>query len=152
LIGLSPDKFGIYNLIPPIGMVIGSFLVSTLIGRPVIKIIYWATIGSLIAVLTMLIPFAAWGPSTFSLFIPMALIFLAQAIGYANISSYGLSTAQNKSNASAVFNFLNISTIVVSVLLSEFIFPESALAMPLFFLFFFGLMLLLWTRLKKLAM
>jgi DHA1 family bicyclomycin/chloramphenicol resistance-like MFS transporter len=151
LIGLTPDKFGIYNLIPPIGMMMGSFLVSSLIGRPVIKIIYWTTLGSLVAVLTMLIPFAAWGPSTFSLFIPMALIFLSQAIGYANISSYGLSTAQNKSNASAVFNFLNITTIVVSVLLAEFIFPEAPLAMPLFFLFFFGLMLLLWTRLKRLS-
>jgi len=151
LIGLTPDKFGIYNLIPPIGMVVGSFIVTALIGRPVIKIIYWSAIGALAAVLTMLIPFAVSGPTALSLFIPMAIIYLAQAIGYANISSYGLSTAQNKSNASAVFNFLNISTIVVSVLLSELIFPESPLSLPLFFLFFFGLMLLLWSRLKKLS-
>jgi hypothetical protein len=133
-------------------MVIGSFIVTALIGRPVIKIIFWSAIGALAAVLTMLIPFAVSGPTAFSLFIPMALIYLAQAIGYANISSYGLSTAQNKSNASAVFNFLNISTIVISVFLSELIFPESPLSLPLFFLFFFGLMLFLWTRLKKLAL
>jgi hypothetical protein len=87
-----------------------------------------------------------------SLFLPMALIYIFQAVGYANISSYGLSTAKNKSNASAVFNFLNIGTIVISVFLSEFIFPESALAMPLFFLFFLLFMLILWSRLKKLTL
>jgi hypothetical protein len=64
---------------------------------------------------------------------------------------YGRSTAQNKSNASAVFNFINIGTIVLSVLLSEFIFPESALALPLFFVFFLILTFLLGLRLKKLA-
>jgi MFS family permease len=152
LIGLSPGKFGIYNLIPPIGLILGSFLASAMIGRfAVMKIIMWTTIGSMLALLTMLIPFAISAPTAMALFIPMALIYVSQGIGYANISSYGLSTAQNKSNASAVFNFLNISTIVISVLLSEFIFPESALAMPLFFLFFLLLMLFLWSRLKKLS-
>ena len=153
LIGLSPGKFGIYNLIPPIGLIIGSFLASALIGRfAVMKIIKWTTLGSTLALMTMLFPFAISSPTAMSLFLPMALIYVSQGIGYANISSYGLSTAKNKSNASAVFNFLNISTIVVSVFLSEFIYPESALAMPLFFLFFLLLMLFLWTRLKKLAM
>lgn len=152
IIGLSPAKFGIYNLIPPIGLIIGSFLASALIGRfAVMKIIKWTTIGSMLALMTMLFPFAISGPTAMSLFLPMALIYVSQAIGYANISSYGLSTAKNKSNASAVFNFLNIGTIVVSVFLSEFIFPESALAMPLFFLFFLLLMFFLWSRLKKLA-
>jgi MFS family permease len=152
LVGLSPGKFGIYNLIPPIGLIIGSFLASALIGRfAVMQIIKWTTLGSMLALMTMLFPFAISGPTAMSLFLPMALIYISQGIGYANISSYGLSTAKNKSNASAVFNFLNIGTIVVSVLLSEFIFPESALAMPIFFLFFLLLMLFLWSRLKKLA-
>ncbi len=153
LVGLSPGKFGMYNLIPPIGLIMGSFLASALIGRiPVMKIIFWTTIGSMLANLTMLIPFAAYGPSAMTLFIPMALIYISGGVSYANISSYGLSTAKNKSNASAVFNFLNIGTIVISVLLSEFIYPESALAMPLFFLFFLLLMLFLWSKLKKLPL
>lgn len=152
IIGLSPAKFGIYNLIPPIGLIIGSFLASALIGRfAVMKVIKWAILGCVLALMAMLFPFATSGPTALSLFLPMALIYIFQAVGYANISSYGLSTAKNKSNASAVFNFLNIGTIVVSVFLSEFIFPESALAMPLFFLFFLLLMLFLWSRLKKLA-
>jgi MFS family permease len=151
IIGLSPAKFGIYNLIPPIGLIIGSFLASALIGRfAAMKIIKWAIFGAILALMTMLFPFAISGPTAMSLFLPMALIYIFQAVGYANISSYGLSTAKNKSNASAVFNFLNIGTIVISVFLSEIIFPESALAMPLFFLFFLLFMLILWSRLKKL--
>jgi Bcr/CflA subfamily drug resistance transporter len=149
IIGLSPDVFGIYNLIPPIGMVLGSFIASALIGRfPVLKLILGGITCSLIATLAMLIPFAIAAPSAASLFFPMVLIYLAQSTVYANISSYGLASAKNKSNASAVLNFINISSAVVAVLLSELVFPESAIALPLFFIFFFILMLLLWRRLK----
>jgi Bcr/CflA subfamily drug resistance transporter len=152
IIGLSPDKFGAYNLVPPIGMILGSFLAAALIGRfQVLNLLFGGISASLLATLTMLIPFAIFAPTSASLFFPMVLIYLAQATVYANVSSYGLSTAKNKSNASAVLNFINISTAVIAVLLSEFIFPESALALPLFFVFFFCLMLLLCFRLKKLS-
>jgi MFS family permease len=152
LIGLNPEKFGTYNLIPPIGMIFGSFIASALIGRlPVIKIILSALTATFLATFTMLIPFAMSGPTALSLFLPMVLIFTVQATAFVNVASYGLSTAKNKSNASAVFNFINISTIVISVLLAEFIFPESALALPLFFMFFMIVALLLGLRLKKLA-
>lgn len=152
IIGLSPDKFGAYNLIPPIGMVLGSFLAAALIGRlQVLNLLFKAIIASLLTTLTMLIPFAISTPTAASLFFPMVLIYITQATVYANVSSYGLASAKNKSNASAVLNFINISTSVIAVLLSEFIFPESALALPLFFLFFFFLMLALLSRLKKLS-
>ncbi|MBS0648951.1 MAG: MFS transporter [Verrucomicrobia bacterium] len=152
IIGLSPEVFGTYNLIPPIGMVLGSFLASALIGRfPVLNLIFGGIACSLLATLAMLIPFAIAAPSAASLFFPMVLIYLAQSTVYAHISSYGLASAKNKSNASAVLNFINISSAVVAVLLSEFVFPESAIALPLFFIFFFILMLLLWRRLKLLS-
>jgi len=151
IIGLSPDKFGAYNLIPSLGMILGSFLASALIGRfQVMNLILGAVAASLLATLTMLIPFAIYAPTAASLFFPMVLIFIAQATVYAHVSSYGLATAKNKSNASAVLNFINISMAVIAVLLSEFIFPESPLALPLFIMFFFSLMLLLSARLKKL--
>ncbi len=151
LFGLSPDIFGIYNLIPALGMIIGSFTAAALIGRfPITKIIVSTTTIALFATLTMLIPFAI-KPSAASLFLPMVLIYMAQSIAFANVASYGLSTAKNKSNASAMFNFINISTIVIGVLLAEFIYPESALALPLFFIVFFAIALLLGIRLKKLV-
>ena len=69
LIGLSPGKFGIYNLIPPIGLIIGSFLASALIGRfAVIKVIKWTIFGCVLALMTMLFPFATSGPTAMSLF------------------------------------------------------------------------------------
>ncbi|HEX4840379.1 MAG TPA: multidrug effflux MFS transporter [Rhabdochlamydiaceae bacterium] len=150
IVGLKPGQFGLYNLIPPIGLIIGSFAASALIGRlSTLQALFWTTLGMVLANFTMLIPFAIYGPSSLSLFVPMALIYIFAGIGYPNMSSYGLSTATNKSNASAVFNFLNIGTVVLSVLLSELIYPASALAMPLFFLFFLLLMLYLWSKLKN---
>jgi hypothetical protein len=152
LIGLNPDIFGVYNLIPSLGMIIGSFVAAALIGRyPVTKIILSTMTIALIATLTMLIPFAL-KPTAASLFLPMVLIYTAQAIAFANVASYGLSTAKNKSNASAMFNFINISTIVIGVLLAEFIYPESALALPLFFIFFFAIALLLGNVLESLPL
>jgi predicted MFS family arabinose efflux permease len=151
LVGLSPSQFGMYNLIPPIGLIIGSFAASALISRlPALQIMFLTTLGSILANFTMLIPFAADGPSSLTLFLPMALIYSFAGAAYPNFTSFGLANAANKSNASAVFNFLNISTIVVAVLLSEYVYPASALAMPLFFLLFLLLMLYLWSKLKKL--
>lgn len=153
IIGLDVDTFGTYNLIPPLGMIIGSFFAAALIGRlPVMKLIISAIAATLLATMTMLIPFAISGPTNLSLFLPMVLIYIFQCVAFVNVASYGLSTAKNKSNASAIFNFLNISTIVIAVLLSEFIFPESALALPLFFLLFMSIAFILGIRLKKLSL
>lgn len=81
----------------------------------------------------------------------MVLIYIAESVIYAHISSFALTGAKNKSNASAVLNWINMSVAVIAVLLAEFIYPEDALIMPISFAFFFLVMLLLWFRLRKLA-
>lgn len=149
LIALTPETFGVYNLIPALGMIIGSFVSAALVGRiPIIKTILLALSTALISTFFMLIPFAISGPTTFFLFMPMMFVYIAQSVAFANVASYGLSTAKDKSNASAVFNFINISTIVFAVLFSEMLYPESALALPLFFIFFLFLALLAGLKLK----
>ena len=152
LMGIEPDIFGLYSLIPSLGMILGSFLSSSLIGRfsqP--NLILSSTLAAILGTLSMLIPFAFSEPTTLSLFLPMVVIYLFQSVSFANVASYGLSTAKNKSNASAIFNFINISTIVLSVLLAEYIFPESAPALPLFFLLFLTIAAFLALQLRKLA-
>jgi len=150
LIGLSPDEFGVYSLIPPIGTVIGSFIAAALIGRfKIMNLIFVGVVVSTAGTFLMLVPFAISHISAAALFLPMVLIFAAQSVAYANVTSYGLATAQNKSNASAMLNFINIGLAVIAVFFSEFIFPESALMLPMFLLAAFILMLFLWTRLRK---
>jgi DHA1 family bicyclomycin/chloramphenicol resistance-like MFS transporter len=148
--GLTPEEFGIYNLIPIIGMLLGSLLGARLAGRfHFLHLLQYGTIATILCTLSMLIPFSMGLLTPWSLFLPMVLIYLAESIVYANISSFGLSKAKNKSNASAVLNFINLGVAVVAVLLSGLIFPESILLMPIIFIFFFLVMLLLCFRLKS---
>lgn len=151
IMGLSPSTFGAYNLIPIFGMLFGSLLSAQLAGRfPVLVLLLVGIAGSFLATFTMLIPFSIGWLNPLSLFFPMVLIYIAGTLIFANISSFGLAHAKNKSYGSAVLNFVNLSTTVVGVLLLEFIYPESALIMPISFLIFFAITFALWLRLKKL--
>jgi multidrug resistance protein len=152
LMGLRPAVFGAYNLIPALGILIGAVLSAKLAGRfPLPKLLLLGISCSFVVTFTMLIPFSMGILSPLTLFVPMLLIYAAASLVIANISSFGLAHAQNKANGSAVLNFINLSTTVVAVLLSEFIYPESAVLMPLSFVVFFFIMLLLWLRLKRLG-
>ncbi len=152
LIGLEPVRFGLYNLIPLIGMVLGTILSVKLAGKfEVLNLLFIGMIAAFIVTFTMLVPFAFGLLNPLTLFCPMVLIYLGETIVYANASSLGLAHAKNKSIGSAVINFINLSGTVVAVLIVEFLYPESPLLMPLSFLVAFCLMLLLWLRLKKLA-
>lgn len=149
LIGLTPDAFGTYNLIPLLGMLFGALLSAKLAGRfSLLSLLLTGIVGSLIVTFTMLIPFLLGALNPVSLFFPMLLIYLAESLVFANISSFGLAHAKNKSYGSAILNFINLGTTVIAVLLSEFIDPESAILMPVSFMLFFCVMLWLWFRLK----
>lgn len=152
LIGLEPAVFGYFNLIPPVGMIIGTLLAMKLAGKvPVLNLLLFGAVGSLLMTFVMLIPFAMGLINAWTLFFPMVLIYVAEAVVYANASSFGLAHAINKSNGSAVINFINIGTTVLAVLVAEFVYPESVILLPISFLVAFGIMLLLWLRLKSIS-
>lgn len=152
LIGLEPVVFGSYNLIPLVGMFLGTVLAFKFAGRyPVLNILLGGIIASFITTFTMFIPFAMGIFNVWSLFYPMVLIYMAESVIYANVSSFGLASAKNKANGSAVLNFVNLSTTVLAVLLAEFIYPESAILLPISFLVAFFTMFWLWQRLRKLS-
>jgi len=150
LLGLSPEMFGLFNLVPPIGMILGSLISGRLAGRfPLLNILLGGIAFTFICSMVMLIPFLDGHPSVWSLFIPIGFIYIGEAVVFANVSAFGLATAKDKSNASAMLNFINILGAVLAVFLSQWIYPESATSLPLFFLFFFAAALFLWTRLRK---
>ena len=149
LIGLDPSEYGLFNILPPLGMLLGSALAMRLARFDVIKMLFIGMIGSIGLALTMLIPFTLGTITAWTLFLPMMLFFIPEALVFSNIASYALSTAKNKSNASAILNFLNLCTTLIGVLLSGIIFPASALMLPLWMLFFLGVMLALWFNLKR---
>lgn len=151
LIGLSPQIFGTWNLIPLVGMFLGALLAGKLAGRfPVQRLLFTGILASLVAVLTMLLPFSMGIITPWTLFFPVCLIYLAESLVFANASSMGLAHAKNKSYGSAVLNFINLGVAVIGVFIAEFVYPESALLLPLSFIFFLCVMLLLWIWLKRL--
>lgn len=151
LMGMQPKAFGIYNLIPVLGMLLGAYFAAKLAGRlSVLNILLMGMIACLFMTLSMLIPFFLGILNPNTLFFPMLLVYVSESLIFANISSLGLSHAKNKSNGSAVLNFINLGIAVIAVLLLEFIYPDSALVMPVSFVVIFGIMILFWIRLKKL--
>ncbi len=151
-IGLSPREFGLWNLIPPIGMLLGSFVATKLAGRfPVMTILKTGIFYSFLFSLCMLVPFLLGYLSIFVLFFPMILIYTSESLVFANITSLGLTSATNKSNASALLNFLNMSVGSIGVLSTQAILPEWEPILPLSFCLAFGIMFHLYTRLKKIS-
>ncbi len=149
-IGLTPERFGIYNLIPAFGMVIGGFLSSKLAGRiTFFKMLLFGIIGCFAMNFAILIPFSLGRVNPLTLFVPIFLVNVFECLVFANISSFGLANAKNKSNGSAILNFINLGIAVVGVLLVELIYPESSLLLPLSFLICFSAMFVLWFQLKR---
>lgn len=148
-VGLTPNQFGSLNLITSVGMIAGSFLASSLVGKlPFFRMLLIGIVGSMIASLTMLVPFLMGQITWITLFMPVGLIYAVEAIVYANVSSYGLSKARNKSNGSAMLNFINLSMALASVLFAEWVYPESVILMPISFVVLLFFMLFAWMKLK----
>ncbi len=143
-LGLAADEYGVLNFIPPIGMIIGSLLAHQLAGRR--EIISIMTLGitiSLIGAIVMLTLFLAGIVTIWSLFMPMPFIYIGLSLIFSNASGLAMSYARNKSNASAVMNFINMGMSVIALLIIESLSNNKTYILPLFFLSLSSLMLLL---------
>ena len=134
-IGLPPDIYGLLNFIPPLGMIIGSFISLRLVGKKEVLTIFLIgmTIG-LAATLIMFLLFLLGSLNLYTLFLPMPIIYMGFSLVYSNASSLAMSSARNKSNASAIVNFLNMGFSMVSLFVMGFLPSDKAFILPLFFL------------------
>jgi len=134
-IGVSPQVYGIYNFIPVAGMLFGSLLASHL-GKtnPPKKSIKLGLFLSLLGVVLLFISFKLFPHAILSLFVPMFIIYLGYAFIFGNSSALALCEAEDKSNASALMSFINMSSAVIVVMLLS-IFPiHIAIMLPLLYL------------------
>ncbi|MBS0655285.1 MAG: hypothetical protein JSR46_05890 [Verrucomicrobia bacterium] len=131
-------------------MVLGALLNPFLIKQcNLIRLILGGALVVLIGILGMLIPFATVGPGVLSLFLPTLVIYAGQSITFANVAAYGLASATNKSNASAVLNFITIACAVIALFASQLFAAGYDLSLPLSFFLFVLVMLGLTFGLKK---
>jgi len=142
---LNPSQYGLYNLLPPIGMLLGSIWAMYLAEK-------WSAnrcigLGLAIAllgeVLMWMVSFGGY-VSAWVLFLPMIVIYAGLSLVFANASSLATSGATDKAYASAMMNFINMGFSVVCVFLLGYLPTNSVLSLASLFLGLGGLALLVY--------
>lgn len=150
-IGLKADVYGLLNFIPPVGMIIGSVCANLLAGKKnPLAVIQQGILISLACSLLILFLFLLDIVTPWSLFIPMPFLYIGLALVFSNASSLAMTHAKNKSNASAVMNFINMGVSVITLFIVEALPEHQPFIMPLFFILIGGAMILLRMRLQVL--
>lgn len=145
---LSPTTYGLYNLIPPIFLVVGCLLAAFLIKylKPLATILIGLCVMA-ISVMVLFISFVCGYINTITLFFPFSVALIGQALVQINALGLIFHHTINKSLTSSVVMFINtmISTIIVFFLnfnkeQAPIILPTLFLVLGcLAFIFYFGL-------------
>lgn len=148
-LGLTPESYGIYYLVPAFGITFGCLLSGWLAGKvhakkSIIAGIFCILVGVLfMGAFFSLHVYAGW-----ALFLPQIIIQLGDALLYNNASSDALSEASNKANAATVILFLTgVCSAAGTYFVGAFV-PKVPLAMPIVFLVLTTLMLGVWLLLE----
>lgn len=114
---MDVSAYGTANLLPPIGLVLGSLISAQLSKKLkpelIIKLgIIIALIGSVVMLSLMLINTSP----LLALFVPMMFCYFGLALVFANASSIAMSNTVDKAHGSAVMNFINMGLVTIIVL------------------------------------
>jgi DHA1 family bicyclomycin/chloramphenicol resistance-like MFS transporter len=140
LLGYSPSLYGLIGLCPYVGTLIGAgIMVKTSKVIPQ-KIITLGLCFEVIAAFIMLACFL-WGEiNLYTLLAPVGLLFMGNTILYGNAAALAIGQSEDKSNASAMMNFLALGTGVLSTLTFNLLHTSKPWVMPAMFLVSFILM------------
>jgi DHA1 family bicyclomycin/chloramphenicol resistance-like MFS transporter len=148
IFGMNSAQYGLSNLIPPCGLVLGSLVGARLIEKYALRQIVGLGIGiACFGSLSMLVIMLMHGPILFSLFITMAVLYFGLCFVLPNASAIAMSSVSDKAHGSAVMNFINMGLSTVMVLTLG-LFSFSGLLLPFVYLGICGLMILLFISIK----
>jgi MFS family permease len=144
LSGMSSSEYGFANLLPPMGLLLGSLISAQLVNRFDLKYVirmglFIVTMGVGMMFFTMIMHASI----IVSLFMPMMIIFFGLCFILGNSSAIAMSTVQDKSHGSAVLNFLNLALATVIVMFSGYL-PLKMLLLPSIFVGFIIIMIILY--------
>lgn len=152
---LNPTQYGLWNLLPPIGILLGSQLAAYFAQR--FSLLTGLCVGLVIVALGTFWMFGIFWSSPalpIGLFLPSAFIYLGISLIFPNASSQALHSCIDKSSASAMMNCINVGVATICVLLSGMFNIQSNLFLPLFYIiltsFIFLLIIILCGDEKKL--
>lgn len=134
MLHLSSTSYGTANLLPPIGLVLGSLFSAQLAKNNQAKTII--RLGIVIAIfssIAMLLFTVLHLSALAMIFIPMMLSYFGLALVFANTSTIAMSNVSDKAHGSAVMNFTNMGLVTI-VVLSLSLLPTSIFIMPIVFI------------------
>ena len=149
LFGMSTAEYGLANLLPPVGLALGSMSSAKLTEHysltTMIKIgIVIATLGSLLMMAAILLHLSVW----WSLFVSMIIIYFGLSFVMANASAFAMSHVKDKAHGSAVMSFINMGFATVLVLSLGYL-PLTTHVLPSMYIVLAVLMLLTSFTLRK---
>jgi len=146
LLGMTSSEYGIANILPPIGIILGSLWSARLTKKVPLQIIIRKGIFIIGAgTLFMFIAVAMHGAALFSLFLPMIIIYFGTSLIIANASSLAMSQATDKAHASAVMSFINMGTATLLVLGLGF-FPVTTIILPIIYIMLNIMMIIIYKK------
>ncbi|HAT1597147.1 TPA: MFS transporter [Legionella pneumophila] len=130
LLGMSTTEYGLANILPSLGLTLGSVLSAQFAKkysqragiRLGISISGFAALAMMIATLTH-------HSALIKLFLPMIFIYLGLSFIFANASTFAMSHTSDKAHGSAVMNFINMGLVTV-VILGLSVLPMSQYLLP----------------------
>jgi len=134
LFGMSSAQYGLANIIPPIGLIMGSLVGARVSRQYSLKSIIQVGVGiTSVGVLMILAAMLMQLPILYSLFLPMVIVYFGLCFILANASSIAMAHVEDKAHGSAVMNFINMG-LATLVVLSLGLFPTYAIVLPLIYL------------------
>lgn len=156
LMGLNPSQYGLWNLLPSLGVITGSQLAARLHHKlSAMQAIFIGAVIMLCGALVMFYAFLGGYHEAEFLFIPLLIMYIGMGFVYANASGIATAQCDDKSNASAMMSFINMGVATICVLLLNFIHNNSVMVLPVIYciltgaLLVFALILWLCTRHSK---
>lgn len=152
MMGVSPDIFGLMNLIPAAGYFIGNFAAARLSNNFKIKTVLKTGIvlmGIGVIILAILLYFGLEKPLT--LFFPMFIVYFGIPLFYSNAAVLATFRVPDKPNASSIMSFLNISGAVLGLIIIELLHGNPIYPMPSVFLLFIAVVILLFRKGQRLV-
>ncbi|MCH9631387.1 MAG: Inner membrane transport protein YdhC [Chlamydiia bacterium] len=133
-LGLDPSKYGLLNLMPSLGLVIGA-LTSAAFAKYIapLKLVLYACVITAVGAFVMLVFFGFNFLNIYTLFIPFTFALIGQPIIEANVICLALESNRNKATTTAIINFINLSLSVIFVVLISLPATVIPLSLPILF-------------------
>ncbi|MCB1106758.1 MAG: MFS transporter [Chlamydiia bacterium] len=151
IMGLSPDQFGLLNLIPAAGFFSGNFVSARLSHHLEIKTVLRlgiTLIGVGVALFALL--FLGGWHTPLTLFLPMFVLYFGIPLFYSNAAVIATFRVKDKLNASSIMSFLNIGGAVIGLSIIELFHSNPLYVLPSVFIFIYLVILLLFRKGQKL--